>query len=449
MLFLWLFALPATVAATDYHVGPEQKHKTIGAVPWERLAAGDHIYIHWRKQPYREKWTINGIGTAQSPITVSGVPGPDGQRPVIDGRNAITAPRPTSWNGERALVKIGGTETRPDNVPSHLIIENLEIRSARPPYQFIDERGRSTAYTNHAASIFVEKAANLIIRNCELHDSGNGLFIAADDGGTKNIVIENNYIHSNGNAGRIYEHNAYSAAINITYQHNRFGPLRKNAGGNNLKDRSAGLTVRYNWIDGGNRLLDLVDGEDSLNIVNHPRYDETFIYGNVLIKRDGGNNQVIHYGGDSGAITQYRKGTLHFYNNTLVSLRSGNTTLLRLSTNEEQANIHHNILYVTGRGNRLALIDRSGRVRMSHNWLKPSWITSRHWSFNGKIDDDGTSIESSDPGFTELASFNFQLTKTSDAIDSKSGQPLGAIGYSCNNQDAKKISGIPCAPAQR
>ena len=448
MLFLWLLALPHAVTATDYHVGPGEDHKTIGAVPWQNLAAGDRVFIHWREQPYREKWTINGIGTTQSPILVSGIPGPDGQRPVIDGRNAVTAPKPQSWGGERALIKIGGTEARADNIPSHLIIENLEIRSARPPYRFFDEKGREKAYTNHAASIFVEKAENLIIRNCELHDSGNGLFIAAEDGRTKNILIEYNYLHSNGNAGRIYEHNAYSAAIDITYQYNRFGPLRETAGGNNLKDRSAGLTVRFNWIDGGNRLLDLVDGEDSRKIVGHPRYNETFVYGNVLIKRNGGNNQVIHYGGDSGRVAEYRKGTLHLYDNTLVSLRSGNTTLLRLSSNDERADIHHNILFVSGKGSRLALLEKSGQVHLSHNWLKPTWQATRHWNFNGRIDDDGTSITAADPGFTDLATFNFQLTEKSSAIDKTSGRLLGAVGYACSDQGVTKIPDVPCAREQ-
>ena len=445
MLFLWLLALPHAVTATDYHVGPGEKHKTIGAVPWQDLAAGDRVFIHWREQPYREKWTINGIGTTQSPILVSGIPGPDGQRPVIDGRNAVTVPKPQSWGGERALIKIGGTETHADNIPSHLIIENLELRSARPPYRFFDEKGREKAYTNHAASIFVEKAANLIIRNCELHDSGNGLFIAAEGGKTRNITIERNYLHSNGNAGRIYEHNAYTAAIDITYQHNRFGPLREGARGINLKDRSAGLTVRYNWIDGGNRLLDLVDGEDSQNIIKHPRYNDTFVYGNVLIKRNGGNNQIIHYGGDSGRLGEYRKGTLHLYDNTIVSLRSGNTTLLRLSSSEEYADVHHNILYVSGRGNRLALLDKSGRIRLSHNWIKSSWVTSHHWNSSGKVDDDGTSVEGKDPGFVDLHAFDFRLSEESNAIDRKNKRTLGAIGYSCIAGGIAAIPGIPCS----
>ena len=40
----------------------------------------------------------------------------------------------------------------------------------------------------------------------------------------------------------------------------------------------------------------------------------------MLIETGGaGNRQIVHYGGDSGTTANYRKGTLYFYNNTVVS----------------------------------------------------------------------------------------------------------------------------------
>src|SRR5690606_2610711 len=130
------------------------------------------------------------------------------------------------------------------------------------------------------------------------------------------------------------------------YEGNRFGPLRPGSVGNALKDRSAELVVRYNWIEGGNRQLDLVAGDDADAIPAHPLYARTIVYGNVLIEPDGaGNSQIGHYGGDNGNTALYRKGVLHFFHNTVVSLRSGNTTLLRLSTADESADVRNNVLY--------------------------------------------------------------------------------------------------------
>ncbi len=362
---------------------------------------GDRVLIHWQVAPYAEKWVICRQGTESDPIVVSGVPGPSGQLPVIDGRNATTPVALNFWNEGRGVIKIGGANSPPDTLPAHIIIENLDIRSGRPPYGFTDTDGFAASYQNNAAAIYVEKATDLIIRNCILRDSGNGLFIGAYDGETEDILIEGNWIYDNGIEGSIYEHNTYTAAIGITYQYNRFGPLRGTAGGNNLKDRSAGLVVRWNWIERGNRQLDLVDAEDSSVLVNHPSYNETHVYGNILIEAEGtDNSQIVHYGGDSGTTADYRKGTLYFYNNTVVSTRAGNTTLMRLSTNDESADVRNNIIYTTATGNHLAMLSSSGVMDLGHNWLTSGWVTS-HSSFSGVLTDDGTNLEGSDPAFAQ------------------------------------------------
>ena len=73
--------------AADYEVGEGVGMlSTISQVPWESLLPGDRVLIHWRADPYKEKWVLCRRGTEQDPITVSGVPGPEGQLPVIDLR---------------------------------------------------------------------------------------------------------------------------------------------------------------------------------------------------------------------------------------------------------------------------------------------------------------------------------------------------------------------------
>jgi hypothetical protein len=217
-------------------------------------------------------------------------------------------------------------------------------------------------------------------------------FVASSDAlASRNILVEGNYIYDNGNTSSIYEHNNYTAAIGITFQYNRFGPLRAGCSGNNLKDRSAGLVVRYNWIEGGNRQLDLVDGEDSTLILTDPGYRSTHVYGNVLVEPDAaGNRQIAHYGGDSGATADYRKGTLYFYNNSIISKRTDRTTIVRLSTNQERCDFRNNIAYVTAAGSTLSLLDDAGIIDLSHNWLKPGWVNSfAGGSFTGTVNNDG------------------------------------------------------------
>jgi len=187
------------------------------------------------------------------------------------------------------------------------------------------------------------------------------------------------------------------------------------------------LVVRYNWLESGNRQLDLVDAEDSSVLVNHPSYATTFVYGNVLIEPDGaGNSQLVHYGGDSGTEPDYRKGTLYFFNNTVISTRSGNTTLFRLSTNDEHAVCHNNLLYVTDSGDRLAMLAGSGVLDLSHNWLKPDW-TDSHSGLDGAINDDGTSVTGTSPGFEDEGNQDFHLADGSACINAGAELPSGVL----------------------
>ncbi|MCC6464928.1 MAG: polysaccharide-degrading enzyme, partial [Planctomycetes bacterium] len=344
-LLALLALLAAPLGAATYNVGPGQTYTTIGAVPWATLAAGDVVRIHYRATPYAEKWVLCRQGAAGNPITIQGVPeAGTGALPVITGSGAVTAAGLNYWGENRGVLKIGGASTPADLMPQYIVVEHLEFRSAHPSYTFTDDGGNpGVTYAQNAAGIYVEKGKHITIRNCTLTDCGNGLFVGPGGvaGGTGNpaltedIYVGHCYIHGNGISASAYEHNSYCESDGILYEFNRYGPLRSGASGNNLKDRSARCVVRFNWIESGNRQLDLVEADGS-GIETLPGYDSTFVYGNVLIEPDAaGNNQIIHYGGDNGTTSTYRKGTLYLYNNTIYSTRSGNTTLVRLSTNSE------------------------------------------------------------------------------------------------------------------
>lgn len=424
---LTLASVTISAFGATYEVGPGRALETPGQVPWATLEAGDTVAIHWREEPYRDKFVICRQGTADAPITVRGVLGPDGQRPVLSGENATEAPGLNYWNTTRGLIKVGGASVPPDTMPRYLVIENLELRSARPPYRFIDRSGNPQNYNANAAAIYVEKARNLTIRNCVLTDSGNGLFVgtATAPNITRDIVIDSNYIHANGNEGSAFEHNVYTEALGITFQFNQLGPLRAGSSGNNLKDRSAGLMVRYNWIEGGNRQLDLVES-GSASLIEDGRYRSTFVYGNILVEHHGGgNNQMIHYGGDSGALARYRKGTLYLYHNTLISTRLDATTLLRLSSNEEQAIVHNNLIYLPPGSGRLALVDSAGMLEFSNNWLQPGYVVTRN-TLAGTVADSGNLL-GDDPGFANLGERNLRPRADSPVVDA--GGPLPEVVY--------------------
>lgn len=428
-LFLWfsLWCLPLNASAAIYEVGPDKPYLNIGDVPWESMQAGDQVLISWRPQPYQEKWVIAVQGTQQQPFLVSGVPNGNGQLPIIDGNGASTRNNINFWNEERGVIKIGGANKPAVDIPSWIVVENLDVRSGRTPYQFTGRYGL-TNYTDNAASVYVENGQNVTIRNCIIHDSGNGLFVAA---ASRNVLIQGCWIYDNGIDNSIYEHNTYTEALGMVYQINYFGPLRAGCRGNNLKDRSASLVVRYNWIESGNRQLDLVDAEDSLALVNDPGYRRTFVYGNILIEpEDAGNSQIVHYGGDSGDPSIYRKGTLYFYNNTIVSTRTGNTALLRLSTNDETCDCRNNIVWTTASGDHLALVDAAGVLHLKNNWLKSGWVAS-HSGLTGTIYNDGGNLAGDSPGFVDAAKQDYHLVRQSPCVNAGAALDPGAYALAC------------------
>ncbi|PYQ00406.1 MAG: polysaccharide-degrading enzyme [Acidobacteria bacterium] len=400
LLAVSLAAGARTAHAFTYEVGPGKTYANVGDVPWESLAAGDTVLIYYRATAYKEKFVLARVGTPSAPITVRGVPGPNGELPILDGNGATTRAQLDYYSRSRGVIKIGGsTVPFADGItvmPQWITIESLDIRSARPPYSFTGPSGAVESYPNNASTIYLEFGENITVRNCVLHDSGNGFFsFSSDTVASRNILVEGNYIYDNCNDGSIFEHNVYTESLGITFQYNHLGPLRAAAGGNNLKDRSAGLVVRYNWIEGGNRQLDLVHAEDSSN---------------------SGNNDIVLYGGDGGSANKYRKGTLYFYNNTFVSDRTDRTRLFRLSTNDEACDARNNIAYVTASGDNLVVLDNYGRLTLTKNWFKTGWTRSSVNRPKGTITDNGT-LTGSSPGFVSEAGQDYHLASGSACID--------------------------------
>ncbi|WP_198263477.1 polysaccharide-degrading enzyme [sulfur-oxidizing endosymbiont of Gigantopelta aegis] len=388
-----------------YHVGPGQTYTTPNDVPWEDITPSSLIKIHWRAEAYRNKWVINTNATQQEPVIVLGVPD-NGRLPVISGENATTRLALDYWNEGRSLIKIGAASIPRGNNAAYITVACLDLKSAKPNYSFKNDSGSTSSYSSNAAAIHIEQGEYISIRNNAIHDASNGIFSTSQ---TANILISSNHIWDNGINGSIYQHNSYTESLGITFEYNYYGPLCSGCLGNNLKDRSAGTVIRYNWIEDGNRQLDLVES-DYATFVNNPLYRTTYVYGNLLTEHEGqGNRQIVHYGGDGGDRSMYRKGTLYFFHNTIYSDRSRNT-LFALSSNDENVDMRNNIIA----GADFAILDSKGIVNMTNNWLTSGWVNS-HSSLIGSVNASGT-IQGLDAGFSNISSNNFYLKSGAGAI---------------------------------
>jgi hypothetical protein len=431
----------------SYEVGPGLAHTSIGSVPWENLKAGDTVRIHWRETPYREKILIRGQGTASQPIVVCGVAGPQGQLPILDGENATT--RPTMGYrvvaGEvRGLIHVSwGLGDAWGYKPEHVVIQGLHIRNAFHEFTFTNSSGQSATYFPNASGIFIERGENITVRGVHITGNGNGFFVASGDSEetiSRNITLERSVLSGNGTVtvSNDRHHNIYTEAIGMLIQFNHLGPLRPGSLGSILKDRSAGTVIRYNRIEGGARSIDLVEAQDSWPVVQTlPEYRRTLVYGNLIINDPGGPTYMIHYGGDSGLMNTYRKGTLYFYHNTVV-VRANvgerwRTILFDVSTNDETVDARNNIVFLrsatVGQSpTNLSWMRTAGVLNLGTNWATPNL-----WSFRDGVTPTGTvnglanviTNPGNDPGFVAEATNNFGITETSPAINA--GMVLHAI----------------------
>lgn len=409
-----------------YEVGPGRTYADPNQVPWENLQPSSLVLIYYRDTPYRCKWVINVSARVDAPLVVLGV-ADNGRRPVISGDAAVTRQSLDYWNENRSVIKIGGSSL-PDNPagPAHIVLQGLEIHSARPAYSFTDDSGQPATYSDNAAAVHIEQGSDIRLVDCVLRDSGNGLFSSS---ASVRLTISGNHIYDNGISGSIYQHNSYTESRGITFEYNHYGPLRAGCLGNNIKDRSSGTVIRYNWIEGGNRQLDLVETDDP-GIAADPEYLRSFVYGNLLIEPDGaGNSQIIHYGGDGGNTSMYRQGTLYFYHNTLVSTRRGNTSLLRLSNNQVSAELFNNLLYTTAGGSFLAVSSGFGQIQLHHNWLPTGWQLTHEASLDsGATVTDLGNIVGNDPGFVYLPGQDFHLSSGAAALGQAGSLPADVAG---------------------
>ncbi|MBD9468356.1 hypothetical protein [Pseudoxanthomonas sp. PXM01] len=383
----------------DYQVGQGQgRLASLDLVPWEKLAAGDTVRIHYRDAPYAGKFMLSARGTGQAPVRVCGIPGADGKRPVVTGRDAVTRKGQSyghALHQSRSVIVIKPAASAGwEAYPQHIQIDGLDIRSAHPSYQFTDSDGARRRYDEFGACIWVERGHGITIADNAISDCSQAIFTKSTDDGafaqTRDIRIAGNRMYNNGIVGNNRLHTTYVQSIDVVYEFNHYGPLRAGARGNSIKDRSIGTVVRYNRIEDGARALDLVEAEDFPQTAKAtPAYRSTYVYGNQIIK-DGRKGSVIHYGGDHNGSSpgedwgepNNRKGTLYFYHNTVRVTGNGYAAMFQLSTTEERADVRNNIFIfdaTTQNPIMRASTDvgdawtAGGIITFGRNWITRGW----------------------------------------------------------------------------
>ncbi len=412
-------------SGADYPVGPGLAYEDLSAIDWDGVGAGDTIRIHYRPTPYGNKIVIRTSGTIDQPLRICGVPGSNGERPILDGDGARNDPDDaaayTTYAPMEGLAMIMIYNRDYDLKDSNIVIEGLHIRNAKNEFTYTRTNGTISNYESGAACIRVQAGDNIIIRNNELENCGNGIFTMSQGYNeahlTRDILIEGNYLHGHSEAGSYREHGVYIQAIGATYQFNRFGANALGSQGVTLKERVAGSVIRYNWFDSGSsRFLDLVEVEDAapwyieaeyLAELNgapadpdrlaavqaaEARYRETHVYGNFFrhIGSQTESANIVHYGSDNDPALS-REGVLYFYNNTvMIEQDQSDAWRLRLFylgnrndtvPSREVAEVFNNIIYFTPEATTVPAYfcmgdTNGGTINFGVNWITDSWQAS-------------------------------------------------------------------------
>jgi len=453
IFLILLICLAPPVFAAEYHIGTGQTYTTIGGFAWTTLDAGDIVYIH--PGTYHEFLYVSSAlkGTESNPIRIVGVSDVEGNQPVLDASNATIGTNFDAYGSpiyhELLGVLTFGTRATgyayPGDAPTWVSVENIKIQN----YKNVTVTDSDSVVHNnyYGQCVYLQAGQNITLDNITVTGCEDGIFGKDNGPPVQDITVKNSYIYDNGIttaevtanpdliSAYLY-HNVYTEVDGIIFENNIFGRPITGSPGNNVKDRSSGFIFRYNKLEGGAHLLDLVECQD--NCANHTtdeKWDDSFVYGNTFYSTHGDASQLFHLGtGDTGANTSYWRQNLYFYNNTVAINHDQATTykinIFQITSNGQTVYLNNNIFYTYPVTNGAAIpvigiqqdnsvtTTAAGNFTYGVNWITAGWQESR----------DGTTVTGTTIGLSNITSTgaismvdapnkDFRLSETSVGIN--------------------------------
>lgn len=382
-LCLWAvfsMALAVSANAKTWNVGPTETYKTPCSL--ERagvLADGDTIVIAYSPSNapgigyYDDtcNWTHNNL-------TMIGVLGPGGARPVLNTAGLTDTPTTGHISGHNGIWVISGNNT---------VIKNLEFENAMV----------SNAQGANGAGIRMH-GKNLTVLNCYFHDNEDGILEGNVAG--SNIVIKYSEFARNGvsnkalSEGYGYTHNVYighcdSLIFAFNYSHDaNVGHL--------LKTRAAKNYILYNRLTGEN-------GTDSYEI-DIPSGGTSYVIGNLIQQGENTLNPIILSYMEEGPNPRSPGRNLYVVNNTFVNQHIEGGTFVHVDPRANVALLQNNIF------------DGKGKITNQTNAILKTNYSGSH------------------PMLADIANYDYHLRQGSPAINAGS-HPTSANDFSLSPKD--------------
>ena len=317
--------LEARLLCSIFRVGPTEPYHAIHDVPLASLQPGDDVKVDWQTGLYHDKLDICAGGCPGNPVTIEGLPGPEGELPILEANGAIEN-LDASYPHADVFGAAGLITVMPDATAEHIsdvVIKGFEIRHATRNALFTDFTGTVRPYSYSSAGVAIYSADRVTVTGCLIHGNEIGIFAKSQGwtyGDCHYLTVSHDRIHSNGLAGSDRCHNTYIEGAYTLYEFDDYGALLTGAeASTNLADRGVGTIVRYCHLSGGSNVLNLIepdDGAPSLDAL--PGFGTEWVYGCIVVNPNGSNcSVIIHFGTDyDGPVSQT---DLWFYDNTVVS----------------------------------------------------------------------------------------------------------------------------------
>jgi len=453
-----------------YEVGPGKTYASPKNVPWLKVKGCDQVLIYYRTTPYNDIIFFSSRGDENKWIVIKGVPGPNGEKPIMSGENAVM-PATTGanqWSDSAGMFTVFRATTA-TNVsiknnlkPGYLQIDGFKIINSNPDFKVTNLSGQTGNWGSFSSGIYVAGADFVAITNNEITNNGLGIFVNSTNGEdiqSRGIYIAKNYVYKNSNVGSFSEHNSYTEAIGTVYESNYFGPIKDGSNGDNIKDRSAGVIFRYNYIEGGADQIALRDPESNrdyemaqVDVFGQKLVTKVFIYSNIFVTKWYVQGVIGFGDGTMSTNGQVREGHMYFYNNRvitkvdnesfwqnnayfdeqgvsvfdMVNFRSPATVVARNNL------FHSSSRTINATPAPIAIFKYQGLADFQSNW-----INSRFQNYSSPFADGGLSTgtpfngsglgglapSTADAGFMNLSAGDYRLKSTSPYYSLKAALP--------------------------
>lgn len=474
----WDYSLPLPnqlgrpANALDFEVGPGKPYPELQDVPWEYLLPGDRVFVYWREEPYKTSININSSGLADAWIEVIGVADPTTKKkPVFDGKDGFAADgRHVDIYDGKAFCSIhvlsagidgmiNGAKTR------YIHVTGFEIRNVGPTFSRTDRKGYKETWGLFGSAFYIIGAEHICIQGNDIHHCGNGIFANSVNGErfqTRWLHVCNNWIHDCSDINSFHTHTIYIEATFTIYEHNYLQKVVVGSNGDTVKDRSAGVVFRYNFVEtsaNGLALRDPSSEYDSSNGWLEVQVKDTFgdfcshaafVYGNTFL---GDNDNILGVG--DGQYSQYRQGSVYFYNNVVINYVDGVSAYIgiyydpvrvplfaMLNTRELMTVVARNNLFYTqkrtsaGKTAQFGIFFWQGIADFQSNWINDfidvaydtnyAASQARGERYNG-TGLGGLTRSSDSPGFNSLEYGDYRLRPTSPYFQLQAPVPAYAV----------------------